>query len=314
MTTNLNNTIALTFCDAAEWHGLIRNQRHALQQAAAYGQTMQSYGARVRHVLILSDDECIGGAQIIERRFYRAVTVASLFRGPVWCQAPPDPEIQLATICALKALYLKRRGDFFLVMPEQEAGTRGNKLLKQAGLHRIVSGYSTIWLDLTKDPEILRAELSSKWRNALSGSESKGLEISIGGRKRAQYLWLLEQESAQRSRIRYQGLPPDLVSRFAEVGNQNVVVISALDNRDRIAGALFLISGVTATYQVGWAGRRGRDLNAQNLVLWHAILALRERGVRHLDLGGFNTAVGAGVARFKLGIGGSPITLCGTWF
>jgi lipid II:glycine glycyltransferase (peptidoglycan interpeptide bridge formation enzyme) len=76
---------------------------------------------------------------------------------------------------------------------------------------------------------------------------------------------------------------------------------------------LFLVHGEAATYQIGWVGDAGRDLGAHNLLLWQAILKLRERGVRVLDLGGVDTARGAGLARFKIGTGGEVVTLAGVF-
>jgi lipid II:glycine glycyltransferase (peptidoglycan interpeptide bridge formation enzyme) len=76
---------------------------------------------------------------------------------------------------------------------------------------------------------------------------------------------------------------------------------------------MFLLHGSAATYQVGWSNDTGRQFNAHNLLLWHAIEALQQRGVRLLDLGGVNTQRSAGIARFKLGTGGRVLTLAGTY-
>jgi lipid II:glycine glycyltransferase (peptidoglycan interpeptide bridge formation enzyme) len=44
------------------------------------------------------------------------------------------------------------------------------------------------------------------------------------------------------------------------------------------------------------------------------MLALREQGVRRLDLGGVDTVRSGGIARFKIGTGGQVLTLAGTFF
>jgi lipid II:glycine glycyltransferase (peptidoglycan interpeptide bridge formation enzyme) len=76
---------------------------------------------------------------------------------------------------------------------------------------------------------------------------------------------------------------------------------------------MFLIHGQAATYQVGWSNQAGRDLNAHNLLLWQAMLELRQRGIKRLDLGGVNTTRSAGLARFKIGTGGQVLKLPGTY-
>jgi lipid II:glycine glycyltransferase (peptidoglycan interpeptide bridge formation enzyme) len=92
-----------------------------------------------------------------------------------------------------------------------------------------------------------------------------------------------------------------------------VLTLRADLGRDAAAGMMFLVHGEAATYQIGWVGDAGRELGAHNLLLWHAMLELRERGVRTLDLGGVDTARGAGLARFKLGTGGEVVTLAGSY-
>ena len=54
-------------------------------------------------------------------------------------------------------------------------------------------------------------------------------------------------------------------------------------------------------------------MHAHNLILWKGIEALKERGIRMLDLGGVNTIRSAGIARFKMSTGGKVLTLAGTY-
>jgi hypothetical protein len=44
-----------------------------------------------------------------------------------------------------------------------------------------------------------------------------------------------------------------------------------------------------------------------------AVLELRQRGLKRLDLGGVNTTRSAGLARFKIGTGGQVLRLAGTY-
>ncbi len=43
------------------------------------------------------------------------------------------------------------------------------------------------------------------------------------------------------------------------------------------------------------------------------IRRLKAMGIERFDLGGIDTTENAGIARFKLGSGAEPRTLCGTW-
>jgi lipid II:glycine glycyltransferase (peptidoglycan interpeptide bridge formation enzyme) len=80
-----------------------------------------------------------------------------------------------------------------------------------------------------------------------------------------------------------------------------------------VAGMIFLIHGSQATYQVGWGNDQGRDEKAHHVLLWRAIAELQTMGIRRLDLGGVNTQRSAGLARFKMGLGGEVRAFAGTY-
>jgi lipid II:glycine glycyltransferase (peptidoglycan interpeptide bridge formation enzyme) len=96
------------------------------------------------------------------------------------------------------------------------------------------------------------------------------------------------------------------VRRWQQAGGE-VRLFSARRGRgrglERIASMLFLVHGRVATYQIGWSGEEGRRLSAHQLCLWEAMRALREAGVRRLDLGTVDTDAAPGLARFKIGAG-----------
>jgi lipid II:glycine glycyltransferase (peptidoglycan interpeptide bridge formation enzyme) len=74
---------------------------------------------------------------------------------------------------------------------------------------------------------------------------------------------------------------------------------------------LFLTHGRTAIYQTGWSNGNGRRGRVHHRALWGAIERLRDAGLHWLDLGGLN--VPAGIVRFKLGSGATPVTFAGTF-
>jgi hypothetical protein len=80
-----------------------------------------------------------------------------------------------------------------------------------------------------------------------------------------------------------------------------------------IAGILVLCHGAGATYAMGWSNEAGRLVKAHYRLLWRAAAELQKRGIADFDLGGVDTERGAGVARFKLGLGGEVFTLAGSY-
>jgi hypothetical protein len=75
------------------------------------------------------------------------------------------------------------------------------------------------------------------------------------------------------------------------------------DGSDTGAAMCFVRHGATASYHLAWAGPSARQRAVHQVMLWRAALALRDEGVRWLDLGSVDTEAAPGLARFKLGTG-----------
>ena len=282
-----------------------------LQQDWAYGATMRLLGVPVLRALIEYRGQRVGLAQWVLRSFGPVGALALCSRGPLWL-ADLAPEEKAEAYHALRKTLPVRGLCLMLVTPEEEAQTsHGLKSYK-----RVMTGYSTVLLDLAGPLDPIRARLDGKWRNRLVAAESSPLSVHRIGTNPGQYRWLLDQEQDQRLNKGLSGLPLTFYEPFIQSRRQPsecVLSLRADLGRDRVAAMMFLIHGQAATYQVGWSNEQGRDLNAHNLLLWRAVTELSARGVRVLDLGGVNTARSAGLARFKLGTGGRVHRLAGTY-
>ncbi len=298
--------------DMAAW-----DQAHAaaaapLQQDWAYGSTMVSVGARVLRARVHADGVPVAQAQFIVRKFAKYVSLALCTRGPLWLQDLSAKDKAAAYKEMRKTLPLPGLR-FMMVTPNET-------LQEQPGLptvRRIMSGYSTVMLDISRPLDVLRANLDGRWRQPLHRAEKSELNVQRMGTNPGQYRWLLDAEMQQRVDRGLEGMPLVWFERYAESRKQpsrNLLSLRADVGRERVAGMMFLIHGAAATYQVGWTSDAGRDLHAHNLMLWRAIEELRERGVRSLDLGGVNTQRSAGVARFKMATGGTVRQLAGSYF
>lgn len=295
------------------------NRPLPLQQHAFYAATMQAFGANIEEITVKLDNEPVLKGYFLSRAFMRFVHITSALRGPLWQQEATPDTLKTAALKFLKKQFSSWRWDFLNIMPELQDEPQNRKLLNNAGFRRIMTGATTAWLDLGQTEDVLRQNLDGNWRNQLKKAEKEKLSISIGGAKAKHYNWLLEREKDQRQNKSYLALPLGFVEAYAEAEkllnskDQNIVSVTAIENGNKIAGALFLIHGNSATYHVGWAGERARALNAQNLTLYSGALALKERGIQWLDLGGMDTGPQSGIARFKLGLGAAPITFVGTY-
>jgi hypothetical protein len=297
--------------DIAQWDEDHARVGAALQQDWAYGACMLLMGVPVWRARVLREGVPVALAQFIGRRLGPLATFALCSRGPVWLQDLSAADKAQAYRALRQSLPLSRpRFAFF--SPDAP-------LQSELGLppwRRVITGYATVMLDLTPSLEELRAKLEGRWRNRLVAAESSDLVVHKVGTNPAQYRWVLEQENQQRAQRGFQGLPVGFMDHYIQSRKapaRTVLTLRADQGRERVAAMLFLLHGSVATYQVGWSDDTGRDLNAHNLLLWHAIETLKQRGIRQLDLGGVNTARSAGIARFKLGTGGQPLILAGTY-
>jgi len=274
---------------------------------------MQALGTRILRASIHDEDQLIGVAQCLVRRVAGFVHLALCSHGPVWAEHASPAQRRAACRLLGRSLPLPRLRLLFITPDLADAQAAGTQ-----GMIRVVTGQSTVRIALQPDAQALRAALQGKWRNRLAGAERSALTVHRVGMKPAQYRWLLERELAQRAARRYIALPDGFIEAWqaahaTQRDAQPILTLRADLGRDAVAGMLFLVHGEAATYQIGWVGEGGRELGAHNLLLWQAMLALKDRGVRRLDLGGVDTARGAGLARFKIATGGEVLTLAGTY-
>ena len=284
----------------------------SLQQDSAYGVAMQRLGVPVLRAQVELNGIPVALTQFIVRRFGKLGAVALCTRGPIWL-TPLSPSDESTVYSALKKTIPLKGLRLILFTPEVRAGQPHGL----SAWRRVMTGMSTVMLDLTPTMENLRAQLDRRWRHRLVGGEASEMTIHRVGTNPSQFRWVLEAEMQQRSTKGLEGLPIEFFEHYVASRPQTAKTMLTLRadlGRDRIAAMMFLIHGEAAIYHVGWTTDKGRDLHAHNLLLWKAMEELKVRGIRRLDLGGVNTIRSAGIARFKMSTGGEVITLAGTYF
>ncbi len=306
--------IAWQACPRETWEALTRQAgRSSLEQAWAYGAAIESeHGLRAERGLISQGGEPLALVQAFcrDRLFTH---IARLLRGPVWLIDPrSDPRAK--QVCETIARQFRRRpvGDFLFWLPELPDNPKSAAMLRPQGLHQVVTGYSSIWLDLQPPLEDLRAGLHGKWRNALQQAEKTDLEIEETTHPRRLNQSLLLYDRFRR-RKRFVGPNGDFIAALARHDREAVVALTARLNDDLVAGVILIRHGRAATYLASWTSDAGRVGQAHNLLLWRGIETLKAGGIDWLDLGGVNTESQPGIARFKLGLGGEVFTLAGTY-
>jgi len=301
--------------DSNLWADFHRQHDGSLQQAWDYGAALADLGIQVHRALLRHADGTPAAlAQFICRRMALYLQLASCSRGPVW-----SPQLDAAA-CAQALRQLRKTlpvGAVRVPLFSFEATAEQLAPAQTQGMSRVMTGYSTVMLDITQNEPALRAQLEGKWRNRLVKALAQPRLQVHAAASHSRLQWLLEREQQQRQTRHFGGLPASFVQAYVARGGKsrpNFVVGWAEHGRQTVAAMLFLLHGARATYHIGWADDEGRELNAHNAVLWTSLPVLRSQDVRTLDLGGVNTRDLAGISRFKLGTGGKVLTLAGTYF
>jgi lipid II:glycine glycyltransferase (peptidoglycan interpeptide bridge formation enzyme) len=299
---------------AAAWTDFHRRHDGSLQQAWAYGEALRSLGIEVTRVVAHEQGTWRACAQFIARRVLGYLSLASCSRGPVFAD---DVD------AAWRADFYRRVRRHLPLRPLRVPLFSPNTRVpdwnpaEAQGMQRVLTGYSTVMLDLERPADHLRSDMDPKWRNRLVRAETtQGLKI-FSQPSRAQMQFVLAREGEQRKRRGFFALPTDFTLAYVAAHDKPATafrIVWAEMDRQTVASMLFLLHGSTATYHIGWANQSGRDSNAHNALLWRAMMDLPGCGVRWLDLGGVNTRDLAGISRFKLGAGGQIQTLPGTFF
>ncbi len=297
-----------------QWDAFVRERGGALQQAWAYGEALQRLGVRIHRAQVSSGGRVVATAQFMCRRIPGYLSLASCTRGPVW-HPELEPQERREILRRLRSEIPTPRFRVTLFSPDQTAQELDRA--EVSGMLRVMTGYSTAVLDLRQSVDELRAGFESKWRNRLVKAEAeKSLQVHANASV-PKCRELLDREGRQRESRNFHGLPTDFVPAWidASASPGAAFLVSRADiGSDMVAGMLFLLHGSVATYHIGWADDRGREFNAHNVLLWRAMLSLRDKGIERLDLGGVNTHSLPGISRFKLGTGGEVRTLAGTFF
>ncbi|MDA8574240.1 GNAT family N-acetyltransferase [Alphaproteobacteria bacterium] len=298
-----------------DWDRLISAMPQSpLEQSWAYGLAMAQTTPFNVHTLIARQNcKVIAFSLVYSWRLAGTVTVTKIIRGPLFPN-PIDALTRSRLYAEIKAAFPLHKLNFFTWMPEQVSSPEATKFMADVSMRQVITGYSTIWLNLAQSPDVLRSQLDGKWRNQLKKAEAATFKTRIS-EKGMDLEWLLQKHDEHRKNKQLRAPAGDFVRAVIRhcQGKQHVMVLAAQKRRSNHAAILLLRHGRTATYYIGYSDEIGRRNYLHNLLLWRGIEKLVADGVQWLDLGGIDGQRMPGVSRFKLGLGGTPTTLAGTY-
>lgn len=301
-------------CSTGRWDKLLAAcKRPNLLQTWQYGAALfATERCRIDSGVIHFHQKPIGIVQVEVRPLLWLFRHCAIWRGPIWVYDEIPGQMQRLVFNMLRRRYSPLTGAWLSFNPELTDTPENRQQMRDAGFTYRSAGYQSIWLDIARQPEAIRAGLDQKWRNALVQAERMELSVRCDrdGRRLDDFLEAYEADKAEKG---YRGPSPALMRVMAKAFRPEsgaVLIVEAWQQSQVVAAVLFVRHGPSATYLIGWTSEAGRAARAHNLLLWHGIVALREAGVSWLDLGGLNDEA-EGIARFKRGLGGEEFTLVG---
>lgn len=307
----------LTITDQ-EWDKLYsQTDSQNLLQCAEYLKTIeQANGSTFVLYSIRHNENTIGIFSIVKHQALKGVVqTVMLDRGPLWLKGHGTSEELKVFFNEFNQRFPARFLTWRRIIPELRYNQENKALLQSCGFNqRKLGSYSTIIVDLFRNIEELRADLRGNWRNQLMKAEKD--EIKCEWHLQGEYLgWLLSKYIKDKRKKAYKGpsesFMRSLSKNFAEKGN--LIIGFARFKGQILAANLVLCHGNTATYQLGWVDLDGRKKCANNLLLWETMIFLKNRNIKHFDLGGVNSLDAKNIRWYKAGMGGHEYELVGTY-
>ena len=297
------------------------NQTNMLQ-SWQYGDAKQgAEGWTPRRFLICDEQSTpVALVQILEKSLPILGGVARLNRGPLVLKTVPESQsgyVKIMSLCLLKKQAQKQRWWLFQVAPEINKTAFAKYSMISIGykdLGRIAWGSGRI--DLRVDENEILMSFAGKWRNTMR----KGIKLGVMSEHvdacdGVQYL-LKNYAELQDSRG-FSGLSDSLIRELAkqqgELWKFTMLIAKQQSTNEDLGVLVSIRAGDTATYLIGYANENGRKLQANSVLLWHAILQAKNEGCTWFDIGGLNVSTPKGIADFKKGLNSHPYTLYGEW-
>jgi lipid II:glycine glycyltransferase (peptidoglycan interpeptide bridge formation enzyme) len=189
---------------------------------------------------------------------------------------------------------------------------------RKSGTNNLPS--STVFLDLTKDPESIRRAMKPKTRYNTELAIRRGVHVIETYDLETWYD--LYKETALRNRLYLHNIEYFRTVLNIHTGNiqspAEVILLIAVHDGQPLAAMILVISGSRATYLYGASSSQNRNLMAPYALQWRAIKIAKERGCTEYDMFGVSPQPDPvhplyGLYRFKTGFGGKIYHTLGCW-
>jgi len=305
------------------WQRIINNN---LLQSWHYGNAKQhSENWNVnRYVINDSFSMPIAIVQVLIRKYPIVGGIARINRGPLFLKDYQEEE-KIEIFCDILKQLLRElkinRCWILQIAPELPDTINVRQKLKQIGLRKMKSiPWASAKIDLSENEVTLLMKLNGKWRNCMRKGEKLGVIVKRVDLTESNLDILISSYNDLQKNRRFQGLSTNLIRNLAQASDENYdfnLFFAWQSNDDcetnPIGQLVSIRSGDTTMYLIGTTNEKGRETQANSVLLWKSILYAQETGSNWFDLGGLNSATPKGIAEFKKGLNATQYSLIGEY-
>jgi lipid II:glycine glycyltransferase (peptidoglycan interpeptide bridge formation enzyme) len=298
-----------------------------LLQSWQYGEAKErSEGWKAQRFMIVNENkQPIALAQVLTKTLPFLGRIARMNRGPLLLKDSSLNAEGPLKLLALRVILREAQSSrywIFQIAPEMTLN-ESSLGLKAMGFKKLRSQpWSSGRISLLADEHSLLMDLEGKWRNQLRKGQKLGVTVTHVECNSHSLTSLVENYSAFQNNRKFIGLSKKLIYALASqtgakwqfnlfFAHEQSVIDQTLTNS---LGELVTIrSGDTVIYLIGSSNLKGRQMQANSVLLWQAILQAKEIGAHWFDIGGLDELTPKGVAEYKRGLNSQTYKLAGEW-
>jgi lipid II:glycine glycyltransferase (peptidoglycan interpeptide bridge formation enzyme) len=249
--------------------------------------------------------------------------IARVNRGPLLLINESVDEVQLKidVLSVLMQEARRQRWWFIQIAPEISDSELACQGLLDLGLRKQAdAAWASGLIDLSLSEQELYARLNRRWQRTLKKASNLGVIVKVVKFTDEMLADVLKSYADLQKRNEFEGVDSALIKEMSKYQSADCLFdlyIAELVNNsglnETLGYRLIIRSGCTALDFLVSTNERGRELDANSSLYWHAIIQAKENGCRWFDIGGVNENTTKGIAEFKQGLNAVPYKLLGEW-
>jgi len=296
-----------------------------LLQSWEYGDAKQKVeNWDVRRILVKSvEGRAIAIVQILSRSLPFLGAICRINRGPLFIGRSDIAISTKAYIVKTIIKYACHGGiQIFFIAPELMDNKFIEKELRLAGLRKTKKPpWSSGLIDLSLPNEELFSNLNRRWKRMIRKSEEYGVRVRSELPSSDRIDQILFDYKALQKRNNFIGLSEKLIKALArqrsinwqfkcyvaEITNENGVL-------EEVGNRLVIMHGKSSSDLLVTSTQKGKEVEANSILYWNAILDAKNLGYNYFDIGGLGDNTPNGIADFKRGLNSELYKLIGEWW